>query len=71
MSFSRMPVYVAKVNGDESFIDEYKNFFSSRLSPSLERSYKQGLEMLEWQSSWKTKDFKAILDFFKSQSQHN
>lgn len=68
LGFSRLPIYVARVNGDQSFIDEYKEFFSPRITPSIERSYEQGLEMLEWQTAWKKRDSKAIIDYFKNQS---
>lgn len=64
LSFYRMPVYVARVFSDESFIPEYKAFFEPKLSPALDRSYKQGLEMLQWQSAWKRRDLKEIKAFF-------
>jgi aminopeptidase N len=66
LSFYRMPVYVARAYSDRKFIKEYKAFFEPKLSPALERSYKQGLEMLEWQSAWKDRDYEQILAFFKS-----
>lgn len=66
LSFYRMPVYVARVFSDTSFIEEYKAFFEPKLSPALDRSYNQGLEMLEWQSAWKKRDLKEITAFFKS-----
>ncbi len=66
LSFYRMPVYVARAYSDRQFIKEYKGFFEPKLSPALERSYKQGLEMLEWQSAWKDRDFDQILAFFKT-----
>jgi hypothetical protein len=37
------------------------------MTPALERSYKQGLEMLEWQSAWRDRDYEAILKYFKEQ----
>ncbi len=66
LSFYRMPIYAARSFSDESFINEYVAFFKPKLSPALERSYKQGLEMLEWQTAWKTRDLKQIKKFFKS-----
>lgn len=66
LSFYRMPVYVARVYSDESFIPDYKKFFEPKLSPALDRSYKQGLEMLEWQSAWKKRDLKEVKAFFKA-----
>ncbi|MDZ7744900.1 MAG: M1 family metallopeptidase [Candidatus Saccharibacteria bacterium] len=64
LSFHRMPIYVARVHSDSSFIPEYKKFFEARMTPALERSYKQGLEVLQWQSAWKTRDLKEIRNFF-------
>lgn len=66
LSFYRMPVYVARAFSDRSFIDEYKAFFEPKLSPALDRSYNQGLEMLEWQSAWKERDYEEVKAFFKS-----
>jgi puromycin-sensitive aminopeptidase len=66
LSFYRMPIYVARVHSDESFIKEYEAFFKPRLSPAMERSYKQGIEMLQWQSAWKARAFKEVKAFFKA-----
>lgn len=65
LSFYRMPVYVARVYSDPKFIKEYNAFFKPKLSPALDRSYKQGLEMLEWQSAWRERDLKEVKAFFK------
>jgi aminopeptidase N len=67
LSFFRMPIYVARVFSDKSFLKEYKTFFEPKLSPALERSYKQGIEMLEWQSAWKQRDLKEIRTYFSNQ----
>ncbi len=64
LSFYRMPVYVARAFSDRAFITEYVEFFEPKLSPALERSYKQGLEMLQWQSAWRERDLKTIKTFF-------
>jgi puromycin-sensitive aminopeptidase len=66
LSFYRMPVYAARAFSDRKFIKEYEAFFKPKLSPALDRSYNQGLEMLQWQSAWKDRDFDQILAFFKS-----
>lgn len=66
LAFYRMPIYVARAFSDEDFIDSYKQFFESRMSPALERSYKQGIELLEWQSAWKKRDLKEVKHFFKT-----
>jgi aminopeptidase N len=65
LSFYRMPIYVARVFSDAKFIPQYKAFFEPKLSPALDRSYNQGLEMLQWQSAWKQRDLKEITAFFK------
>ncbi len=66
LSFYRMPIYVARVFSDESFLADYKKFFMPNMSPALERSYNQGLEMIEWQSAWKSKVLGEVKAFFKS-----
>ncbi len=66
LSFYRMPIYVARVHSDEAFIKEYEAFFKPKLSPAMDRSYKQGIEMLQWQSAWKTRAQREIKAFFKA-----
>lgn len=66
LSFYRTPIYAARVHSDREFIKEYEAFFKPKITPALERSYNQGLEMLEWQSAWKERDFKEIKQFFKA-----
>ncbi len=68
LSFYRMPIYAARVHSDREFIKEYTDFFEPKLSPAMERSYKQGIEMLQWQSAWKERDFKEVTAFFKTHS---
>lgn len=64
LSFYRMPMYVARAYSDEDFINEYKAFFKPRLNPAMERSYNQGIEMLEWQSAWKKREYDSVKMFF-------
>jgi puromycin-sensitive aminopeptidase len=64
LSFYRMPIYAARAFTNEDFIDEYKEFFKSKMSPALERSYKQGVEILEYQSAWRDRSFKEVKTFF-------
>ena len=59
-----MPVYVARVTSHSNFLPEYKQFFESVMEPSIDRAYKQGMEMIEWQSAWRDRDLKAIQDYF-------
>jgi len=65
LSFFRMPIYSARVHSDTLFINSYREFFEPRMEPAFERSYKQGLEMLEWQSAWRERDYKEVLKYFK------
>lgn len=64
LSFYRMPIYVARVQSDRSFLQEYDDFFRPKLSPALKRSYDQGYEMIVWQSAWKERDLKHISAFY-------
>jgi aminopeptidase N len=64
LSFARMPIYAARVFSDHAFLPKYKKFFESVLTPGLARSYKQGVEFIEWQSAWKKRDLKLIKAFF-------
>lgn len=67
LSFYRLPVYAARGFSDEKFLVTYKKFFGKVLSPAFERSYNQGIEMIQWQSAWKKRDLKLVRAFFKSQ----
>ena len=66
LSFYRLPVYAAMNFSDRSFLPTYKKFFKKVSTPSLERSVNQGIEVIEWQSAWRKRDFKEIKDFFES-----
>jgi len=66
LSFYRLPVYAARVYNDASFLPKFKKFFESVMEPALERSVKQGIEMVEWHSEWKKRDFEAIKKFFSA-----
>lgn len=67
-SFSYMPIYAARAFSREDFITEYRDFFTEVMEPVLERSYKQGIEMIEWQSAWRQRDLKEIKHFFAIQA---
>ena len=66
LSFYRMPIYAARVHSDTVFANSYREFFEPRITPSFERSYKQGLEMLEWHSAWRGRDYDSVLAFFRT-----
>jgi len=68
MSFNRFPMYAANAYSNREFLNKYEAFFLPRLSPAFERSVKQGIEVLHWQSAWKERDFKEVSAFFKHQS---
>ncbi len=64
LSFYRIPIYAARVHNDTAFIQTYRDFFEPKLTPALDRSYKQGLEMLEWHCSWKERDQESVRTYF-------
>lgn len=66
-SFTRLPVYVARVMSRPDFQKEYTNFFTSVMEPAIDRAYKQGLEMIEWQSAWRSRDLAPLTKYFSSQ----
>jgi puromycin-sensitive aminopeptidase len=68
LSFYRLPIYSARSFSDDEYLKDYKKFFTSVMSPALDRSYKQGIEMIEWQSAWKDKSLKELKTFFAAQS---
>lgn len=68
MSFNRFPMYAASAFSNREFLKKYEEFFLPRLSPAFERSVKQGIEVLHWQSAWKERDFKEVRAFFKHQA---
>ncbi len=65
LSFYRMPVYVARGYSVDGFLPEYKKFFVKVLSPAFERSYNQGIEIIEMNASWKKRDLKLVINFLK------
>lgn len=66
LSFYRMPIYAVRSCSDASFLPTYKKFFGRVLSPAFERSYNQGIEIIEWQSAWKKRDLALVKAFFKT-----
>lgn len=69
LSFARMPVYAARNFSDTEFLREYTVFFDSIMEPMLKRSYAQGVEMIETNSAWRTRDWENALKWFTSQAQ--
>jgi len=66
LSFSRTPIYAARVFTGKKYMDEYKKFFDPKMTPALERSIKQGLEIIQWHTAWYDRDYPAVLKFFKA-----
>jgi hypothetical protein len=66
MSFSRFPIYAARVHRDAAFLPTYQKFFEAVMTPALQRSYNQGTEIIQWQSAWKSRDLADIKEFFKT-----
>jgi aminopeptidase N len=64
LSFARMPLYAARAFSDADFLPKYKKFFTSVMSPLIDRTFKQGVEIIEWQSEWKKRDLELIKTFF-------
>ncbi len=63
LGFFRMPTYAARSFSSSDFLGQYDDFFGSKMSPGLERSIKQGREMLEWQIAWKERDLIKLLEY--------
>ncbi|MFT4532636.1 MAG: puromycin-sensitive aminopeptidase [Candidatus Saccharimonadales bacterium] len=66
LSFFRMPIYAARCFADEKLLKDYKEFFGSVLEPSIERTYNQGIEVIETSTAWRTRDAQVALKWFKS-----
>jgi aminopeptidase N len=65
LSFFRMPIYAGRSFSDESFLPEFKEFFTSNMGPAFDRPIKQAIETIQWQAAWKQRDLKAIKQHFK------
>ncbi|MDQ3093849.1 MAG: M1 family metallopeptidase [bacterium] len=64
LGFYRMPVYAARTFSHSGFIKEYKEFFEPKRSPAFNRSIDQGIEIIEWHTAWRKRDFDNILTWF-------
>lgn len=63
LSFYRTPIYAARSFSDKAFAKEYDDFFNPKMSPALERSIRQGREILDSNIAWKQRDLGAVLKF--------
>lgn len=66
MSFPRLIVAAARGFSDESFMKDFTSFFEPKLSPTIRREFKQGVEIIEWQNAWKKNSQAEINRFFKN-----
>ncbi len=68
LSFFRTPIYAARSFSDQAFLKDFTDFFKSHSTPALERSIKQGTEMINWQIGWKQRDLQAIQDYLQART---
>jgi puromycin-sensitive aminopeptidase len=66
LAFTRMPIYAARVFSTKDFKAEYVRFFEPQLNPTLDRAYRQGLEMIDYQTIWRERDSATVKQFFSS-----
>jgi len=69
LSFSRFPVYAANAFSHKEFIQEFEDFFMPRKTPAFERAVNQGIEILQWQSAWRERDYEQVLEYFNQYNQ--
>jgi aminopeptidase N len=67
MSFYRYPSYAASAFSDISFLPTYKKFFNKVMEPTLAPAIRQGVEVIQWQSSWRKRDLSKIKKFFEEE----
>ena len=60
-----LPVYVAKAYNRKEFLTDYNNFFDNIHESAIERSIKQGVDIIKAQSAWRKRDEQAVLDWLK------
>jgi aminopeptidase N len=66
-AFPRFPVYAARSFSDSDFLPEFEAFFDKVANPGLERTVKQGIDIIEWQSAWRERDLALLKAYFKAQ----
>jgi puromycin-sensitive aminopeptidase len=65
LSFSRTPIYVARVFTGEKQLQSFKKFFEPKMNPTMERSIKQGIEIITWHTNWHNREHQAVFEFLK------
>lgn len=68
LSFYRFPMYAAMAFSNREFLKEFEKFFVPKKEPSFERSINQGIEMLTWQSAWRERALKEVMNFFQTKA---
>ena len=63
LSFYRTPLYAGRSFSEPEFKTTYHDFFKDKKSPGLDRSIKQGAEMLAWQIGWKQRELQNVQTF--------
>jgi aminopeptidase N len=66
LSYFRMPIYAARAYSDNKFLKKYKEFFEPIITPSFVRTYKQGLEIINIQASWREKSYDKLKSYLSS-----
>lgn len=67
LSFHRMPIYAARQFATKELETAYTSFFTEHMEPALQRSYVQGLEMVQTNISWRERDSEQAVNWFKAQ----
>jgi puromycin-sensitive aminopeptidase len=68
MTISYFPKMVGRAFADKDFESTYQEFFDSLTISGLQMPIAQGLETLQWQADWKSRDEAAVLQYFKGLS---
>ncbi len=63
LSFYRTPIYAGRSFSNPEFLKNFNDFFEDKKTPALDRSIKQGAEMLEWQIDWKQRELDNVIEF--------
>jgi aminopeptidase N len=66
LSFYRMPLYVARAFKSKDELEEYIEFFKPLITPAMERSYNQGLELIDYQIKWRERDYDKVSEYLQN-----
>lgn len=68
LSFSRFPIFAARGFVGQKYLASFRKFFEPKMSPTLERSIRQGIEIITWHTAWYDRDHAKVLEFFKTRA---